>query len=148
MDRKKAIKNLLLLMEDFGRLMITKKIKLTPSSIISNSQMDALLIIHFYGHQSVKGLAEKLHVTSSGVSQLVNFLVKDGLLMRIEDESDRRIIRLELTKKADHLLEEEKKIRMKHGRSLFAGLNDDELKQLCKLQMKMNEYLHLSDGKK
>ena len=148
MDRKKSIKNLLLLMEDFGRMMITKKIKLTPSSIISNSQMDVLLIIFFHGYQSVKGLAEKLHVTSSAASQLVNILVKDGLLMRAEDEIDRRIIRLELTKKADHMLEEEKKIRMKHGRSLFAGLNDNELEQLCKLQMKMNEYLHLSDGKK
>jgi len=148
MDRQKTIRNLLLLMEDFGRLMATKKFELIPTSILSNSQMDVLLIIYFHGHQSIKGLAEKLHVTSSGVSQLVTFLVKDGFLTRTEDESDRRIIRLELTKKADHLLEEEKKIRMKHGRSLFAGLNDNELKQLDKLQRKMNEYLHSSGGKK
>jgi len=144
MDRQKTIKDLLLLMEDFGRIMTTKRFEQSFPGTLSNSQMDILMVIDFFGPQNTKQLAERLRITSSGVSQLVDFLFKDGFLTRTEDENDRRMIRLELTKKADHLLDKAKKMRMEHGQFLFSGLNDNELVQMEKIQRKMNKYLYTS----
>lgn len=148
MKRQKAIRDILLIMEDFGRIMIIKKFEHIQPGMPTNSQMDVLLIIDFNGPQSVKSLAEKLRMTPSGVSQLVNLLVKAGFLTRKEDEVDRRVIRLELTDKANRLLSNIKKMRMKQGEFFFAGLNDNELAQLERIQRKMLEYLHKSISNK
>ena len=148
MNRQKTIRSLLLVLEDFGRFMITKRFERPQPGVPTSSQMDVLLVIHFIGPLSLKGLAEKLRMTPSGASQLVNSLVNDGLLTRNEDGHDRRTVRLGLTEKAGHLLAEEKKMRMKQGRLLFAGLNDDELSQFEKIQRKILDGLHHQPAKK
>ena len=148
MNRKKIIRDLLFFMEDFGREMLAKKFEQNPCGMPSNSQMDVLMMVYFHGPQSIKKLAQKLHMTPSGATQLVNILVKEGFLTRMEDKADRRMVRLELTKKADNLLIEAKKRRMEEGRLIFANLDENELVQLDKTLRKIVRYLQASKVKK
>lgn len=45
-------------------------------------------------------LAAKLHVTSGNITQIVDVLVRDGLVKRVASEKDRRVIEAHLTAKA------------------------------------------------
>jgi DNA-binding MarR family transcriptional regulator len=73
---------------------------------LSFSQVNTLMRLHFTGQADISEIGAQLGVTNAAASQLVEGLVKMGLLVRTEDTLDRRIKRLTLTP-AGHALAEE-----------------------------------------
>jgi DNA-binding MarR family transcriptional regulator len=73
---------------------------------LSFSQVNALMRLHFAGEADISDIGEQMGVTNAAASQLVERLVRMGLLERTEDHFDRRIKRLTLTP-AGHALAEE-----------------------------------------
>lgn len=73
---------------------------------LSFSQVNTLMRLHFTGQADISDIAAQLGVTNAAASQLVERLVRMGLLARTEDLIDRRIKRLTLTP-AGHSLAEE-----------------------------------------
>lgn len=63
---------------------------------ITPSLMEALQHIYIHGASPVREIAGGLEVSLSAASQLADRLVKKGLVTRSEDESDRRLTRIEL----------------------------------------------------
>jgi len=66
--------------------------KITPEAA------DALMIIHHFDGLPQKELADALGKDKASITRLLNTLVKINLVERIQDESDRRIIRAHITK--------------------------------------------------
>ncbi len=66
---------------------------------ITVTQMQTLLMINSLPGCKMSDLSEKLEVTLGNVTSLIDRLIKEGLVKRCEDESDRRIVRVELTPK-------------------------------------------------
>ncbi len=80
---------------------------------LSMSQLGALFHIHRLGSSGITDLGDHLGVTSSAASQMLERLVKQELILRSEDPSDRRVKRIVLTDKGLQVLRES--IRARQG---------------------------------
>ena len=70
---------------------------------ISVEQFQILRHVH-QGVASVSELAEVKHISRPAISQAVELLVQDGLILRRQSTQDRRFVQLELTEKGELLL--------------------------------------------
>ncbi len=71
---------------------------------LSMSQLGALFHIHRSGSSGITDLGDDLGVTSSAASQMLERLVKQGMILRSEDPSDRRVKQVSLAHKGLEVL--------------------------------------------
>ena len=64
---------------------------------LSFSQVNTLMRLHFTGQTDISDIGAQLGISNAAASQLVERLVRMGLLERTEDRTDRRIKWLSLT---------------------------------------------------
>jgi len=72
---------------------------------LSFSQVNTLTRLHFAGQAHISDISEQMSITNAAASQLVEQIVRLGLLDRMADLIDRRIKRLALTPKGHALAE-------------------------------------------
>lgn len=93
---------------------------------LSMSQLGALFQIRRRGSSGVTDLGDDLGVTSSAASQLLERLVLQGLILRSEDPSDRRVKQLVLTEKGLQVLQESIRARQSWLSDLAETTSDSE----------------------
>lgn len=93
---------------------------------LSMSQLGALLHLHRAGSSGVTDLGEQLGVTSPAASQMLERLVRQELIVRLEDPSDRRVKQVILTDKGLQVLEESMRAHQDWLQVLAEGLSDSE----------------------
>ena len=93
---------------------------------LSMSQLGALFHIHRRGSSGVTDLGEHLGVTSAAVSQMLERLVQQGLILRSVDPSDRRVKQIVLTEKGLQVLQESMRTRQNWVYDLAEALSDSE----------------------
>ena len=93
---------------------------------LSMSQVGALFQIQHRGSSGVTDLGDKLGVTSSAASQMLERLVQQELILRSEDPSDRRVKQLVLTDKGHQVLQESVRARQSWLSDLAETLSDRE----------------------
>ncbi len=86
---------------------------------------------------SVKQLADLLNVTSGAITQFVDGLAKEDLVLGQEDSKDRRIMKIMLTKNAEKKFKDFKKNYFKSVSPLFDNLSNEEMAQLINLLNKI-----------
>jgi DNA-binding MarR family transcriptional regulator len=102
---------------------ISRRNGLTPQ------QYQLLLMIKGASDRSqratVSGLVERLQLTQSTVTELVQRAEESGLLRRLQSEADRRVVHLTLTEEAERRL---RRALSEHGeeRKLLAELVSDD----------------------
>jgi len=79
---------------------------------------------------NVKNIAEKLHVTSGAVSQIVENLVKSGLLLRGTSPTDRRGVLVGLSPEGKTRLKIIKQTYIKRLASTLSTVTDNQLESL------------------
>ncbi len=79
---------------------------------LSMSQIGALFQING-GHSNVSDLGQGLGITIAAASQVIERLVQQGLIVRLEDPEDRRAKQLELTEKGRRMLKAS--VQARHG---------------------------------
>jgi DNA-binding MarR family transcriptional regulator len=87
---------------------------------------------------SIKEIAEADQVTPGAVSQMVDQLVGERLVERIEDATDRRVVRVRPTTLARSRLNRMRKLQGEVMVGLFNTLSDEELQQLATIISKLN----------
>lgn len=82
-----------------GPIMIKKIIKfdLISSGIIPVNQLMVLGILHEHGSLSISKISKKLTISKPQMTIIVDKLAKNGLVYRIYNNKDRRIININLT---------------------------------------------------
>jgi len=95
------------------------------------------LTSHSKNGVAVKDIAQKLNVTSGAITQIIDELVKNGFVIRLEDKVDRRVIRIKLSKKTQAIFHDLKKKFLDHLEPLFNNLSDDEIQTLSTLIAKV-----------
>ena len=93
---------------------------------LSMSQLGALLHLHRTGACAVSSISNDLGVTSAAVSQLLDRLVQNGLVLRGEDPVDRRSKRIELTPKGREVIRGTMKARQQWFLALAGILSEEE----------------------
>ena len=77
-------------------------------------------------------IVERRMLPKGNVSAGVETLVQKGLLMRRQDQTDRRKIHLSLLEKAVPIVQEIEEINKKFRRQIFKNLSNDDLKLMRK----------------
>lgn len=78
---------------------------LLAESGITLPQLVALHVLHYSGHSSITGLVDKLHLSVSATSHLVDRLHDRGYVERVEDPDDRRQKRVSISPDGFALME-------------------------------------------
>ena len=90
-------------------------------------QMKCLCYISRHGKINLSGLAAGIHVTPANVTGIIDRLVEQGLVSRIHDSSDRRVLWLSVTEKGESILSNLREGKSGKMRELLETLSDKEL---------------------
>ena len=113
---------------------IPQSIKKTP---LSDSQLFVLKIVDGKNYANLKDISEALNITNSASTQLVNTLVKKGLLKRITNPRDRRYVEIRLSPSCKKQIKPMKERGLKKFNNIFSALNDKELKKYSELNKRI-----------
>lgn len=97
---------------------------------LSMSQLGALFQIH-RGRSNVSDLGEGLGITIAAASQMLDRLVQQGLIVRLEDPQDRRAKKLALTDKGRRILQDSAQARQGWLQDLVATLSASEKERIA-----------------
>ena len=99
----------------------------------SKSHILILAFLHTEGPKRPSAIAEKLKVTTGGVTVLTTKLLKAGLIEKTQHETDRRASQIHITEEGIDVLESSKQQVDTLFEYIFGMLNEDELKTLTQL---------------
>lgn len=78
-------------------------------------------------------------IKKSNISNAIEHLIEEGLLIRSQDLKDRRIMHLEITEKAQSITKEILVIQKKFFENLFDGISKEELQTYFTIHKKIIE---------
>jgi DNA-binding MarR family transcriptional regulator len=116
--------------EVFMRRSMRNFIRYARESGLSMSQISALFHLQRMGSTGVTDLGDHLGVTSAAVSQMLERLVQQGLILRSENPSDRRVKQIVLTEKGLQIFQESIRARQGWLDDLVEILSADEKEQI------------------
>ena len=132
----KSNKELFSLMFEMSRLLkreISRESTLMPSFL----HAETLRFINEAERQgnlpTMRDVADYLKIAPPSATSLVNAFMKDGVIKRVADPKDRRIVRLSLSKKGLRFLEVTRLQREKAFASLFSPLSAADSKELSRI---------------
>jgi len=88
---------------------------------------------------NVKDIAARIQLDSPAVTGVIDRLVKENLVQRIEDPSDRRSLQILLTPKGRYLAEELMPMSYEFNRNIKVDFNPDELELFEKLLHRLEQ---------
>ena len=93
---------------------------------ISEAQIKLVIYLAIHGSQTMSDVAEGLKVTTPAITGLVDKLEKRGLVERVRDPQDRRVVHVRLAPRARMLAEEHLTARRRQVRAVLATLAPEE----------------------
>lgn len=97
---------------------------------LSRSMLGTLHFLRHHGNAGVSDLGEHLGVSNAASSQMVERLVEEGLLERVEDQEDRRMKKISLTDKGLSVLKDSINARLSWIEDLAQEFNPEEKDQI------------------
>jgi DNA-binding MarR family transcriptional regulator len=111
---------------EFVRLSMQDINRCARSNGLSFPQMNVLMHLYYQGPREVMEFVEYMQVSPAGASQMVERLVQQDLVVRIEFPGDRRVRQVHLTEHGRRVVEESLADRQEWVRSLVESLSGDE----------------------
>lgn len=109
---------------------------------MSKVEVDVLLFLHNNPqYDTARDIVEYRHIAKSYVSKAVELLVKRGALSIREDEKDRRISHLEVTKEAAVPLKKALEAQTGVMEKIFRGITEEEKQMFEKILCRMSSNL-------
>lgn len=102
-------------------------------SKISMSHLEYLEVIRKKGRPTLGEIALELDFTKPSVTIMVNKLIKQGLVKKVQSEDDKRVFYVELTDLGKELIEIQVDIYRKFASDLERALEDKEVEILSEL---------------
>jgi DNA-binding MarR family transcriptional regulator len=114
------------------------------SEKVNRSEVDLLMLVSRDPNQSFRRYGKHIHLEKSSFSYIVDLLVLKGLVVKIEDEEDKRRKTLEITEKGEALVKElgqQRDAYIEKRLSIFTKEEIDELENVVKVTEKYGEKL-------
>ncbi len=89
-----------------------------------------LLLIESYDNPSISELGKKVRLAKSQMTGKIDQLTNDGLIKRIPDEKDRRILRVKLTPYGLRFIKTSQNLVEENMKQLLSPLNFEEVEEL------------------
>jgi len=103
-----------------------------------------LLNLKKHGRLSLGALKDHLFLAASSTSQLVDSLVQDGLVTRIRDEDDRRLLHLELTEAGATVLEDALSFRYEQIAGVLSDRANPKIKTALEVMALLDDGLRIN----
>lgn len=124
----------------FGVAKQTKEYMKSAKGIsLSPGQLQTLKFVQEHKSPLMKDVSEYLCVAPPSATALIDHLAKAEYLARVSDKNDRRIVRLEMTKKGKQELKKSYQLMAKHLREVLAVLNEKERENFITILEKLYE---------
>jgi len=111
---------------------------------ISMAQINVLYQLHYRGPCEVLAFTHALSLSPAGASQLIERMVRQGWVERLDDPADRRVRRVYLTEPGRQLVTESIAVRNEWVQRFGARLTGEEKQQVAQvfqlLAEKIEEY--------
>jgi len=123
------VKNLLSIIPLFHRKLIRMD-ELLASQDIAPSHLKIMFLLDVCEKLTVSEIGKKLYISRPNVTPLIDKLVKEGMVERIRDQSDKRMFNVKSTLKGKEFITGQKEIissNLKNRLSLLSGENLDNL---------------------
>lgn len=118
---------LLLFFKQFQRLYERQFAPLLERTGLTMGEVNVLLFLaNNPGYDTARDVAEYRGLVKSQVSQAVDLLAARGLLRRVPDTADRRVVHLAVTEAGTSLAREAQAVQSSCGRRLLARLSPEE----------------------
>jgi len=111
---------------EFVRLSMHDINRCARSNGLSFSLMAVLMHLYYRGPREVMEFAEYMQVSPAGASQMVERLVQQDLVVRVEFPEDRRVRQVHLTERGRRIVEESLAVRQQWVQSLVESLSADQ----------------------
>jgi DNA-binding MarR family transcriptional regulator len=99
-------------------------------SDLSFSQVNTLFRLYHHGPSSVNALADHLGITKAAVSQLLDSVITDGLVVRSENPEDRRRKLIDLTDEGRGLVKQSMRTRHAWMADIVKEFSAEEKEQI------------------
>ena len=118
-----------------GALSVADPIRLRfwDSRGLTMAQLRLMYTLLVEGERSIGELAEKLSVRSPTVTGLTNRLIKQRLIERLSEPSDRRIVRIGLTKDGRRVLGEIEAASRAYLDHIFGKMGEEKVEELIRV---------------
>ena len=100
---------------------------------ISMAQINVLYQLHYRGPCKVLAFTHALSLSPAGASQLIERMVRQGSVERLDDPADRRVRRVYLTEPGRQLVAESIAVRNEWIQRFGAGLTGEEKQQVAQV---------------
>jgi DNA-binding MarR family transcriptional regulator len=119
--------------EDFRQVCV--KIKKKGRTILNNfeitpPQFAALLELIEHGDMTIGDLSSRMYLACSTVTDLLDRMERNQLVVRIKDEKDRRIVRIQVLEKGHHLIEEVLYARRLYIQGILAEMPSNSIEEI------------------
>jgi len=109
--------------------------------MLTPEEAGTLMIIRHFNGLPQSRLASILGKDKAAVTRLMNALVKSGLVERVQDEHDRRVIRAQMTTDGEQVFVKVWPELIKLSNGALNGISEHELEQLAKTLQVINANL-------
>jgi len=125
--------------QSIKRTLVNERHFATKDCNITMAQITVLFLLKKNGEMNLTDIAGVLGISKSAVTQLVEGLIKQDLIIREGDLSDRRILHIKPSVKGKRFLETMRKKSFEKIFTIFEILSENELKELEKITTKLTE---------
>lgn len=108
---------------------------------ITNPQFDALLVLRENGELTMGELCAKMYLACSTATDLIDRMERNGLIERVRDSQDRRVIRLRVLEKGSNIIDEVLEARQTYLAAQFADLDEVDKKNLIQALEQLNHLM-------
>lgn len=105
-------------------------------------QTRILMELYRYGPNTIGGLAESIVITSTNASVMCKKMEKMGLLKRVRDSEDERVVKVYLNDKGNEIISEINRITDRKISQIIAENQEETLEDIVKGVHKLNELLY------
>ncbi|MFZ5814276.1 MAG: MarR family winged helix-turn-helix transcriptional regulator [Bacillota bacterium] len=94
------------LLRSVGQILKKRGRDILTNFDITNPQFDALLVLREFGELTMGELCTKMYLACSTATDLIDRMERNGLIERVRDTADRRVIRLRVLSKGNEIIDE------------------------------------------
>jgi MarR family transcriptional regulator, organic hydroperoxide resistance regulator len=130
MEKSESIKKIHELQRELAKTMRGHAFKRWMTLSMTTSQVKSLFCIVENERISSRKLADMLDVTPANITGIVDKLIEQGLVRRVESQEDRRVVFLESTVEGKTLMASLDHMATEQASTMLAGLSEEDLNHL------------------
>lgn len=124
------------------------KIKLKGREILGDfditpPQFNALLTLSKEENLTIGELSSKMYLACSTVTDLLDRMERNELVVRVKDEKDRRVVRIKVLEKGHNMIEGVLENRRKYISETLEGLSEEMIDSVFEVMKMLNEKMSL-----